>query len=113
MRCSNGRMETMSCKAIREQFDEQLDGRRAQSQQAAFDAHIATCADCHHEWRAYAGAWEALERQPGLEPSFGFVERTLRRLDERPVAGRSWFWQPSVRWAALAAAVVALSVGGW
>ena len=103
----------MSCQVIREQFDERLDGRLAQPRQAAFDAHVATCADCRLEWQAHAGLWEVLERQPGIEPSFGFVERTLRRLDERPVAGRSWFWQPSVRWAALAAAVVALGAGGW
>lgn len=103
----------MSCKAIREQFDERLDGRLAQPQQAAFDAHLATCADCCREWQTYAGAWEVLERQPGIEPSFGFVERALRRLEERPVVGRAWFWQPSLRWVALAAAVVALGVGGW
>jgi len=103
----------MSCKAIREQFDEQLDECLTESQQVPFDAHIAACADCRHEWQAYADAWEVLERQPGIEPSFGFVERTLRRLDEKPVAGRSWFWLPSVRWATLAAAVVALGVGGW
>jgi predicted anti-sigma-YlaC factor YlaD len=103
----------MNCQTIREQFDERLDGRLTESQQAAFDAHIAACADCRPEWRAYASAWEVIKRQPGIEPSFGFVERTLRRLDERPAAGRSWFWQPSVRWATLAAAVVALSVGGW
>ena len=103
----------MNCQSIREQFDERLDGRLAQSQQAAFDAHVAACADCRSEWRAYAGAWEVIERQPGIEPSFGFVERTLWRLDERPAVGRSWFWQPTVRWATLAAAVVTLSVGGW
>jgi hypothetical protein len=103
----------MSCKAIREQFDERLDGRLPESQQAAFDTHVAACADCRLEWRAYTSAWEVIEHQPGIEPSFGFVARTLRRLDERPVVGRSWFWQPSVRWATLVAAVVALSVGGW
>jgi predicted anti-sigma-YlaC factor YlaD len=106
-------MENMSCKAIQEQFDERLDGRQTESQQASFDAHVVACTNCRFEWRAYAGAWEVLEHQSGIEPSFGFVERTLRRLDERPVVGRSWFWQPSVRWATLAAAVVALSVGGW
>jgi len=102
----------MSCKTIRERFDERLDGRLAESQQAAFDEHVVACVDCRSEWRAYAGAWEVLEHQPGIEPSFGFVERTLRRLDERPVVSRLWFWQPTVRWAALAAAVVALGVGG-
>jgi predicted anti-sigma-YlaC factor YlaD len=103
----------MNCQAIKEQFDERLDGRLTEPQQAAFDAHIAVCADCRPEWRAYAGAWEMIARQPGIEPSFGFVERTLRRLDEQPAVGRSWFWQPAVRWVTLAAAVVALSVGGW
>jgi anti-sigma factor RsiW len=103
----------MNCQSIREQFDERLDGRLAQSQQAAFDAHIAACADCCREWRAYAAAWEVIERQPGIEPSHGFVERTLRRLDERPAVVRSWFWQPAVRWVTLTAAVVALCVGGW
>ena len=103
----------MSCKAIKEQFDERLDGRLAQSQQAVFDAHLAACAECRSEWRAYAGAWEVIGRQPGIEPSFGFVERTLRRLDEQPTAGHFWFWQPAVRWVTLGAAVVALSVFGW
>ena len=103
----------MSCQAIREQFDERLDGRLAESQEAAFDTHVATCPDCRSEWQAYAGVWEMIGRQPGIEPSFGFVERTLRRLDEQPTVDRSWFWQPSVRWVTLAAAVVALSVGGW
>jgi predicted anti-sigma-YlaC factor YlaD len=103
----------MSCKAILEQFDERLDGRLDQPQQAAFDAHVAACVDCRSEWQAYSGVWKVLERQTGVEPSFGFVERTLRRLEEQPVVDRSWFWQPSVRWAALALAVIALSVGGW
>lgn len=103
----------MSCQSIREQFDERLDGRLPASQQVAFDAHVAACANCRSEWRAYAGAWEVIERQPGIEPSFGFVERTLRRLDERPAVGRSWFWQPTIRRVTLAAAVIALSVGGW
>jgi predicted anti-sigma-YlaC factor YlaD len=103
----------MNCQAIKEQFDERLDGCLTEPQQAAFDAHVAACADCRSEWKAYAGAWEVIGRQPGIEPSFEFVERTLRRLEERPAMARSWFWQPSVRWATLAAAVVALGVGGW
>ncbi|HXI84104.1 MAG TPA: zf-HC2 domain-containing protein [Verrucomicrobiae bacterium] len=103
----------MRCQAIKEQFDERLDGRLSESQQAAFDAHVAACAECRPEWQAYAGAWEVIGRQPGIEPSFGFVERTVRRLDEQPAVGRSWFWQPAVRWVTLGAAVFALSVVGW
>ena len=103
----------MSCLRIKEQFDERLDGRLSKPQQAAFDAHVAACANCRREWQAYAGAWEAMERHAGIEPSFGFVERTLRRLDEPQVIVRPWFWQPVFRWAALATAVVALGMGAW
>jgi predicted anti-sigma-YlaC factor YlaD len=103
----------MSCQKTQSSFDERLDGRLNESQQTAFDEHIVACADCHREWRAYAGAWTALERQADIEPSFGFVERTLRRLDEPPVAVRAWSWQPAFRWATLAVTVVALSMGAW
>jgi predicted anti-sigma-YlaC factor YlaD len=103
----------MSCQTIKEQFDERLDGRLSESQQAAFDEHVAGCVDCRREWQAYAGAWTTLERHAGIEPSFGFVERTLRRLAEPQVAVHAWFWRPAFRWAALAATVVVLGVGAW
>ena len=103
----------MNCQTIKEQFDERLDGRLSAAQQAAFDQHVAACADCRREWQAYAGAWEVMERHTGIEPSFGFVERTLRRLDEPQPVIRPWFWQPAVRWMALAMAVIALGVSAW
>ena len=108
-----GSDRSMSCQTIKEQFDERLDGQLSESQQAVFDQHVAACTDCRREWQAYAGAWEALEKQVGIEPSFGFVERTLRRLNEPPPVLRAWFWQPAVRWAALATTVVALGAGSW
>ena len=103
----------MSCQAVTKQFDERLDGRLDQPRQAAFDAHLAACADCRREWEAYAGAWQALDRDEGIEPSFGFAERTLRRLNEPQVAIHWWAWRPSLRWVAVAATVIALGVGGW
>jgi predicted anti-sigma-YlaC factor YlaD len=103
----------MNCQTIRERFDERLDGRLDGPLQAAFDTHLAGCADCRREWEAYAGAWRVLDCDKGIEPSFGFAERTLRRLNEPPVAVRWWIWRPSLQWAALAATVVALGVGGW
>lgn len=99
----------MSCQTIREQFDERLDGPLL----AAFEAHLAGCADCRREWEAYAGAWQVLGRDKGIEQSFGFAERTLRRLNEPPVVGLPRFWRPSLRWASLAATIIALGVGGW
>jgi predicted anti-sigma-YlaC factor YlaD len=102
----------MSCQTIKEQFDERIDGRLSASQQTAFDEHLVGCTDCRREWQAYANAWTALEHHAGIEPSFGFVERTLRRLDE-PQFVRTWFWQPTFRWAALTATVVVLGAGAW
>lgn len=99
----------MSCQTIREQFDERLNGPLP----AAFETHLAGCVDCRREWEAYAGAWQALGCDKGIEPSFGFVERTLRRLNEPPVVGLPRFWRPSLRWASLAATIVALGAGGW
>jgi predicted anti-sigma-YlaC factor YlaD len=104
---------SMTCREVQRSFDDRLDGRLNESQQASFDQHIAVCADCRREWQAYAGAWEALERHPGIEPSFGFAERTLRRLDEPTPVVRAWFWQPAFRWAALALAAVALGTSAW
>ncbi len=43
-------------------------------------------------------AWELLGRHKAIEPSFGFAERTLRRLDETPARPR-WWRLPMVRWA--------------
>jgi predicted anti-sigma-YlaC factor YlaD len=102
----------MSCKEIKKKFDERLDSRLSGPDQAAFDEHVSTCADCRQEWQAYAGAWATLERHADVEPSFGFVERTLRRLAE-PQVTRSWFWQPGFRWATLAASVFVLGVSVW
>jgi len=103
----------MSCRAVADQFGERLDGRLDEPRQAAFDAHLAECADCRREWAAYADAWQALDCDERIEPSFGFAERTLRRLSEPQVAVRWWVWRPSLRWVALAAMVVVLGVGGW
>jgi predicted anti-sigma-YlaC factor YlaD len=100
----------MSCQTVREQFDHRLDGRLSGHEQAAFEVHLAGCADCRREWEAYASAWQVLARDEGIEPSFGFAERTLRRLNEPRVDIRQWWWRPSIRWATLATTVVALAV---
>ena len=105
----------MNCRVIREQFDNRLDGRLSRPEQAAFDAHLGDCADCRREWELYANVWQALARDKGIEPSFGFAERTLRRLTEQPVVVRPWWWRPSIRLAtvATAAVVVALAARVW
>jgi hypothetical protein len=99
----------MSCQSIKDQFDERLNGIPS----PAFEVHLSGCADCRREWEAYAGLWRVLGRDKGIEPSFGFAERTLRRLNEPEVGIRRWFWQPALRWTALAATVCVVVVGGW
>jgi len=91
-----------------------MDGRLSASEQIAFGAHLAGCADCRREWEAYASVWQVLARDRGIEPSFGFAERTLRRLTEQPVVFRPWWWRPSIRSATLAtAAVVVMALTTW
>jgi len=103
----------MSCQTVREQFDHRLDERLSEPEGAAFEAHLAGCTDCRREWEAYANAWQVLAHDEGIEPSFGFAERTLRRLNEPRVSPHPWWWRPSIRWATLATSVAALAVTAW
>ena len=103
----------MSCQGIREQFDARLDERLSEAELAALEAHLAGCADCQREWQAYAAAWQTLALDKGIEPSFGFAERTLRQLNEPAVHEQPWWWRPSIRWATLATAGVALAITTW
>ncbi len=101
----------MNCRETRQRFDERLDQRLPVTAQPAFDQHVASCADCRQQWEAYAAVWKAVARQVAPAPSFGFAERTLRRLNE-PIH-IPWRWPRRWRWAALAVVVVVLLAGGW
>lgn len=103
----------MSCQTFRDQFADRLDGRLNGSERVVFESHLAGCTDCHREWEAYANAWQALAHDKGIEPTFGFAARTLRRLSEPRVDARPWWWRPSIRWATLATAVAALVITAW
>ena len=102
-----------NCQEIQAAFDERLDERLDAVRRDAFEAHLARCASCRREWEAYAGAWQALARQQVRAPSFGFVERTVRQLDQAPAAAPSWWRRPVWRWAMAGAAALALGVSGW
>jgi predicted anti-sigma-YlaC factor YlaD len=106
-------MTTMTCDEIQVKFDDRLDEQLAASDQPAFDAHLAGCAACRAEWQAYAAAWTTLAHQRVPEPSFGFAERTLRRLTENPPRQLRGWWTPGIRWALLGAAAVALGITLW
>ena len=60
-------------------------------------------------------AWELIGRHESIEPSFGFAQRTLRRLDELP-ARQTWWRLPLTRWVAslgLAGIVAVVGVIHW
>jgi predicted anti-sigma-YlaC factor YlaD len=102
----------MNCSTVQNLFDDRLDSRLDASTKGAMDAHLAACQNCHDEWQAYSATWQLLGETKTIEPSFGFVERTMRRLDEQAVS-RGHEWLPIFRWAALGLTVLALSLGGW
>lgn len=98
----------MNCRTIRKQFDERLDGRLSEPARQQFEAHLAVCPACRQEWVEYAHAWEALTQLGPVTPSVGFVERTLRRLDEVP---DRQVWPVLTRWLAYGTALVVLGLG--
>lgn len=104
----------MNCQNVQASFDERLDDRLDAAQQAQVGAHLASCADCRRQWQAYAAVWQTLERLEPVEPSFGFAQRTLRRLEEPATETRPVFWRlPVFRLATLACLVAVISLGGW
>jgi len=106
----------VNCRRIQASFDERLDGRLDAAEQQRFDSHLGICAGCRAEWEIYEAAWRALARHESIEPSFGFVERTLRRLHQ-PESDRvpaRWWRRPfALRWATTMAMVMAIGLASW
>jgi hypothetical protein len=61
------------------------------------------------EDREAQAVWELLGQAPDIQPSFGFVERTLRRWHAEPARPVCW---PVWRWAAALGLVTVLGVAG-
>lgn len=106
-------MKTRNCNQWRAQFDERLDERLVAVACAEFDRHVAVCPECGREWRLYAASWQALNRTEAIEPSVGFVEHTLRRLDETPSRAPVWGWHIAWHWAVAGAVALVLAGSGW
>jgi len=101
------------CRQIRKQFDERLDGRLGFAHEQGFDEHLALCPACRQRWQQYVDVWRTVGHLNPVEPSIGFVERTMRRLEEPPVSQQTpWKWLV-LRWGTLTCVVAALAVGGW
>ena len=100
----------MNCQNFQNEFDDRLDGRLDPARAQAFDAHTAGCPACRPAWQAYQAVWEVVSRQPSVTPSFGFVQRTVRRLHERV---ERQFWQlPVFRLATTVSLLAILSLTG-
>ena len=101
---------TMNCQKFQTEFDDRLDGRLDPAGAPAFDAHTADCPVCGPAWQAYRGLWAVVSRQPSVAPSFGFAQRTLRRLHEQ---AERRFWQlPVFRWATAMSLLIVFGVTG-
>lgn len=106
------------CARIQKQFDERLDEQLPPAAAAAFDAHLEVCPNCRAAWDEYAAAWRLLQQLPPQQPSVGFVERTLRQLDEADNLPQPLCWPAPALWRRLAVAVAALAIStaawiGW
>lgn len=100
----------MNCQKFQNEFDDRLDGRLDPARAQAFDAHTAGCPACRSDWQAYQAVWAIVSRQPSVTPSFGFAQRTLRRL-HAPVERQ--FWQlPVFRWATAVSLLALICVTG-
>jgi hypothetical protein len=74
----------MTCADLRDRFSARLDEALAVEERAAFDAHLATCADCRREWRRFAMTVGLVR---GIEPARApadFVDRVLTAVRPRP-----------------------------
>ena len=101
----------MNCEKYQNEFDDRLDGRLDSVRAQAFDAHVAGCASCRQAWQAYRAVWEVVSRQPSIAPSFGFAQRTLRRLHEQ--VDRRFCQLPVFRWATVLSLLVIVSVAAY
>ena len=100
----------MKCHDFQNEFDDRLDGRLEAMRAQTFDAHLDGCSVCRQAWQAYRMVWEVVSRQSSIAPSFGFAQRTLRRLHEQ-VERR--FWQlPVFRLATALSLLIIISVTG-
>ena len=67
----------MTCDEARARFSDVADARLAPAEQAAWDAHLATCADCRREWAGFQRTVGLLHGLPRHRAPAGFVERVM------------------------------------
>ncbi len=101
----------MKCRECQQQFEAALSRSADAPERAAVESHVRECPQCALAFAQARQVWELLGQTRTCQPSHGFADRVLRRLDAAPEAREPWWmrWSPSVRWAAVAAALVLLA----
>ena len=74
----------MTCDEIRALFSDVADARLAPGEQAAWDAHLATCADCRREWASFQRTLGLLQGLPRHRAPDGFVDRVMTAAYPQP-----------------------------
>jgi anti-sigma factor RsiW len=102
----------MNCRECQDHFEAALSGQLDASVRATVEAHLHHCATCASAFAEEHKLWTLLDHAAKIEPSHGFADRVLRRLDEAPEDSSPWwtdarYW---LRWAAGAAAVAIVCV---
>jgi hypothetical protein len=78
----------MTCDDNRALFSDVADARLAPGEQAAWDAHLATCADCRREWAGFQRTLGLLQGLPRHRAPDGFVDRVMTAAYPQPWARR-------------------------
>lgn len=110
----------MNCSDIERLLDTRLDAELNPAEEAKFDEHLDTCADCRARWAFALDLHGQLATLPAPAPLSGFETRVLSRAwssAARPPRARLIAAYPrlgrSAGWAAALAASLLIAIGLW
>lgn len=95
------------CERLSDRMPEVALGRGGWS--TADEMHLASCAECRHEWELVRAASRLTARAPALGDHSAVASAVLRRLRASPPVRHRRSW----RWAAGAAAAAAIALALW
>jgi len=100
----------MRCGAARGLFSRHLDGRLAEPDRAALEAHLAGCGACRAELARWEGAARALRGLGPTPPPAGLADRAFRAaVAAQPAPPLAAWFVGTARRAILAGAVAAVA----
>jgi len=74
----------MTCAERRDRFSARVDEALTAGERAAFDAHLATCADCRREWRRFELTVGLVRGVEAARAPAGFVDRVMAAARPHP-----------------------------